>query len=58
VEGADLKNASETDILKIIGLSAEEIESVVVLKGKAAEQIHGKNTDSGVIMITTKKQAQ
>jgi TonB family protein len=58
VEGADLKNASETDILKILNLSAGEIESVVVLKGKAAEQLHGKNTDSGVIMITTKKQAQ
>lgn len=58
VEGDDLSNASEKDILKILNMSAKEIESVVVLKGKAAEQLHGKNTDSGVIVITTKKQAQ
>jgi hypothetical protein len=58
VEGADLKNASETDILKILNLSAGEIESVVVLKGKAAEQLQGKNTGSGMIIITSKKPAQ
>lgn len=56
VVGLDLTKASEKDILKALNLSDKEVESVVILKGKAAEQLHGKNTESGVIMITTKKQ--
>lgn len=58
VEGVDLSNASETDILKILGLNVGEIESVEVRKGKEAEQLQGKNTGSGMIIITSKKPAQ
>lgn len=58
IEGLDGNNLTEKDILKGLNMSDKEIESVVVLKGKAAEEIHGKDTENGVIMITTKKQLQ
>jgi TonB-linked SusC/RagA family outer membrane protein len=43
------------DITAVTGISADEIESIDILKDAAAAAIYGSNASNGVVIITTKR---
>jgi TonB-linked SusC/RagA family outer membrane protein len=43
------------DVTAVTGISADEIESIDILKDAAAAAIYGSNASNGVVLITTKR---
>src|SRR5687767_12530626 len=43
------------DVTAVTGISADEIESIDILKDAAAAAIYGSNASNGVVIITTKR---
>ncbi len=55
IVGIDPSKASEKEILNALNLPNAEVESIIIMKGKAAEQSFGEAGKNGVIVIATKK---
>jgi len=55
IDGLDVLKTSENEILKAVNLPNAEMESTIIIKGKAAGQMQGERGKNGIIMITTKK---